>query len=201
MLSELGGIHNCYELSCPCSLNSNFTVWMLTVPTWYYLIVRLVCAFSCGNIAVINDVSDACSINKFMNTKLVFFLNYNANINFNGTCFDSKHNNKMYTRKNENSNKSVMKHAESKMHKLYIEPEIQFWCAKKGSKQHLSHFTSLKSDWIGLSKAPKEFFLLNRAWLGHNSVTIKTSFTKLTINFILNPKKIYQNLRGKKVKP
>jgi hypothetical protein len=28
-------------------------------------------------------------------------------------------------------------------------------------------------------------FLLNIAWLGHNSVSIKTSFTKLTINFIL----------------
>jgi hypothetical protein len=29
------------------------------------------------------------------------------------------------------------------------------------------------------------FFLLNRAWLGHNSVSIKTSITKLMINFIL----------------
>jgi hypothetical protein len=29
----------------------------------------------------------------------------------------------------------------------------------------------------------KDFFLLNRAWLGQNSVSIKTSFTKLTINF------------------
>jgi hypothetical protein len=28
------------------------------------------------------------------------------------------------------------------------------------------------------------YFLLNRAWLGHNFVPIKTNFTKLTISFI-----------------
>jgi hypothetical protein len=35
------------------------------------------------------------------------------------------------------------------------------------------------------------FFLLNRVWLNHNSVSIKTSFTKLTINFF----DLYTNLR------
>jgi hypothetical protein len=37
---------------------------------------------------------------------------------------------------------------------------------------------SLQQKWV-----PETFLLLNRAWLDHNSLSIKTSFTKLTINF------------------